>query len=152
MDAVIDSSSLISLAKAGALSLLGHAPFEVVILDVVRAETVDAGLDSSHADSVAIAAAVAQLAVRETATRGISVDAIVLDSAVSAGVLIANDLALGRRARNVGARWLRTADFVVLLAQLERITPPMGRRAVLALADAGRITSDLAHDYLEDLE
>jgi hypothetical protein len=151
VDAVIDSSSLISLAKAGSLSLLGCAPFDVVVLDAVRAETVGAGLAAGLADAAAIATAIADLPVRQTASGTTPVDTVVLGAAVVAGTLIANDLALGRRARNLGARWLRTADLVVLLAKTDRITAPEARRAVLALADAGRITSDLAHDYLEDL-
>lgn len=132
--------------------MLRHSPFEVVVLDAVRAETVDAGLAAGQADASAIATAIVTIAVRETPSGPTPVDAVVLDAAVGAGVLITNDLALGRRARNLGARWLRTADFVVLLARPDRITVPEARRAVLALADAGRITSELAGDYLEDLE
>lgn len=151
MDAVMDSSSLISLAKAGSLTLLRHAPFDIVVLDVVRAETVDAGLAASQPDAAAIATAVSELPVRTTAARTGTVDAVVLDAAVFAGTLVANDLALGRRARNLGAGWLRTADLVVLLVRLERITASVGRRTIVALAESGRITGELAHDYLEDL-
>jgi hypothetical protein len=57
MDAVIDSSSLISLARAGLLPLLRQPFVQPIILDAVRIETVDAGLAGSHPDAVAIEAA-----------------------------------------------------------------------------------------------
>ncbi len=67
------------------------------------------------------------------------------------GFLATNDLALGRRARNVGVAWLRTADLVVLAARSGLSSSEEARNGIVALLAAGRITPQLANDYLEDL-
>src|SRR4051794_25042452 len=95
-----DSSSLISLARSGLLQLLSRVPVEAVILDVVAEESVDAGLAGGHADAAAIEEAIAGF-TRRRADREVSADAAVLAAAREVGTLIANDLALGRRARNL---------------------------------------------------
>jgi len=38
----------------------------------------------------------------------------VLAAALGVGTLVSNDLVLGRRAANLGVRWLRTADLLIL--------------------------------------
>lgn len=151
MDAIIDSSSLISLAHAGLLQILAHSAVQPVILDVVRAEAVDAGLAGGHPDAAAIEAAIVGLQEQEVPRATDAVDAAVLDAARGVGVLVANDLALGRRARNLGVRWLRTADLVVLLVATGALANDEGRRAILALLDSGRITAELSESYLEEL-
>ncbi|MBM4246846.1 MAG: hypothetical protein FJ148_24145 [Deltaproteobacteria bacterium] len=152
MEAVIDASSLISFARAGLLDLLRRVPFDLVLLAEVRAEAVTSGLVSGHADAAAIEAATRPLSVRASkAGSRRPVDAVVVEAATAAGLLIANDLALGRRARNLGAQWLRSADVVVLLADLGRIDRLLARAAVVALRDASRITPELAAAYLDRL-
>jgi len=145
-----DSSSLISLAKSGLLQLLSRVPIEPVILDVVAEECVDAGLARGHADAAAIEEAVAAFP-RRMADRGVSADAAVLAAARGVGTLITNDLALGRRARNLGVRWLRTADLVVLATRTSTIGAGAARDAIVALRDAGRLSHELAVEYLEEL-
>jgi hypothetical protein len=145
-----DSSSLISLARSGLLQLLSRVPVEAVILDVVAEESVDVGLAGGHADAVAIEEALAGLP-RRRSDREVSADAAVLAAARVAGTLVANDLALGRRARNLGVRWLRTADLVVFAYRTSAIGADEGRAAIVALRDAGRLSPELAADYLEEL-
>jgi predicted nucleic acid-binding protein len=152
MDAVIDSSSLISLARAGLLPLLRQPFVQPIILDAVRIETVDAGLAGSHPDAVAIEAATVGWEERKTPPGQSSVDAVVLEASRPVGMLVANDQALGRRARSLGVRWLRTADLVVLLVRTEHIPGEDGRRAVMALRDAGRLTAEMADEYCVELE
>lgn len=151
MDAIVDSSSLISLARAGLLQLLAHTVIRPVVLDAVRAEAVDAGQSGGHPDAAAIEAAIVGVSTKETDADLRSVDAMVLQAAREVGLLVANDLALGRRARNLGVRWLRTADLVLLLVATEALTDDDGRRAILALLDSGRITAELSDAYLEEL-
>lgn len=149
MEAVLDSSFLISLARAGLLDLMQRVPFDLVLLDVVKAEAITSGIASGHADAAAIETATGALAARATGrSAGRPVDAVVVEAAAKVGLLVANDLALGRRARNLGAQWLRTADVVVLLADLGRIELPAARGAIVALRDAQRITTEMADTHL----
>jgi predicted nucleic acid-binding protein len=145
-----DSSSLISLARSGLLQLLSRVPVEAVILDVVAEESVDAGLAGGHADAAAIEEAIAGFP-RRRGDRDVSADAAVLSTARGVGTLVANDLALGRRARNLGVRWLRTADLVVLAYRTSAIPADEGRAAIAALRDAGRLSPELASEYLQEL-
>jgi hypothetical protein len=150
VEAVGDSSFLISLARAGLLALLRRLPFELVWLEAVKRETIDAGLAGGHPDAAAIESATRGLLVRPTGPApAASVDVIVVDAAVRAGLLVSNDLALGRRARNLGAHWLRTADVVVLLNETGGIDKGEARAAIAALRDATRISPDLAGAYLD---
>jgi len=119
-------------------------------LDVVEAESVDAGLARGHADAAAIEGAIAGLK-RRTSGNEESVDAAVLVAARKVGTLVANDLALGRRARNLGVRWLRTADLVVLAARTSVIDAGEARDSIIALREAQRLTPQLAAEYLEEL-
>lgn len=66
-------------------------------------------------------------------------------------MLITNDVALGRRASNLGVGWLRTADLVVVCARLNRITPERGLAALQGLFSSGRITKELLDDYRREL-
>ncbi|MDQ3717064.1 MAG: hypothetical protein M3381_13805, partial [Actinomycetota bacterium] len=59
MRAVIDTSTWISCARAGLLPLVDHCAFDVVTLDVVRAEAVTAGVAGGYADATAVEAALA---------------------------------------------------------------------------------------------
>lgn len=147
---VVDSSSLISLAHSGLLPLLSKLPMEPVIVDVVHAETVESGLAGGHADAAAIETTIAGFP-RRASVAGDLPDVAVLDAARDVGILVANDLALGRRARNLGVRWLRTPDLVVLLARTGRVGGEEARRAITALLESGRITADLAAEYALEL-
>jgi predicted nucleic acid-binding protein len=148
--AVVDSSTLISLAWAGQLQLLVDAPLDLVVPAEVVQETVEEGLDHGYADAAAIGTAVKALATADPAgTR--TVDEAVLKVGRRYGLLITNDLALGRRAANFSVRWLRTADLVVLCVRTGRITADRGGAAVRALRSAGRLTDELARTYLEEL-
>lgn len=150
MDAVIDSSSLISLAWAGQLTLLERMPLSLEVPKRVVEETVTVGLQQGHSDAAAIETAIARLPV-VAAERGATTDEAVLHAAVAAGSLVANDVALGRRASNRGARWLRTADLVVLCVRTGNLDADAGRAAIKALRGAERITSELERSYLEEL-
>ncbi|MDQ3612328.1 MAG: hypothetical protein M4D85_12140 [Actinomycetota bacterium] len=150
MRAVIDTSTWISCARAGLLPLVDHCAFEVVTLDVVRAEAVTAGVAGGYADATAVEAALAGRPVT-VAPAAATPDAAVLQAANEADLLVTNDLALGRRARNMGVAWLRTADLVIVAVRTGGISASEGRSALAALRDAGRITAELAEDYLEDL-
>lgn len=150
MDAVVDSSTLISLAWSGLLTLLGDAPLELAVPDVVYRETVVEGVAHGHPDAAAIEAAVTGLptmTVRETSTA----DQAVLDAAVKVGALLTNDVGLGRRAANLGVRWLRTADLVVLCVRTGRLGAQDGLGALDALYSAGRISEELLIDYRKEL-
>jgi hypothetical protein len=148
--AVIDSSTLISLAWAGLLPLLDDMPLDLVVPAEVIAETVDEGLDHGCADAAAIGAAVKALVTADpVGTR--TVDDAVLTVGRQHGLLVTNDLALGRRAANLSVRWLRTADLVVLCVRTRRMSYDRGRTAIRALRSAGRITDELARTYLEEL-
>ncbi len=147
---VFDSSSLISLARAGLLQVLERMPFDIVLLDVVWDEVVVAGRAGQHADAVALAAVLDQYNRRQ-APSAPSVDDAVLRAAADDGALACNDMTLGRRARNLGARWLRTADLLVLLHRSGRSSRLEAVAGVQALIDSGRITAELGNEYLEVL-
>ncbi|MDP9399310.1 MAG: hypothetical protein M3P96_16475 [Actinomycetota bacterium] len=150
MEAVLDTSSWISLARAGLLPLLERTPIRPVLLDVVHAEAVAAGLAGQHSDAAAIETVAAGLPVVETRPAD-TADAAVLTAARDVGVLVTNDLALGRRAKNVGVLWLRTPDLILLAPRGGEVRTREARHAVLALRAVGRITSGLAASYLEEL-
>ncbi len=147
---VLDTSSLISLAWAGRLPLLSLLPVEPVILDSVFTEAVTQGRTRGHADAAAIESALVDLERIHDEPVG-SVDARVVRAAEQVGTVVANDQALGRRAASCGARWLRTADLVLIGFHTERLSAQSARSAVLALHGAGRLTERLRDEYLEVL-
>lgn len=148
MRAVIDSSSWISLARSGLLDLLHAASVEPVLLDVVRAEIVEEGRRGGHADAAILATAVAAIPVTATQADDLP-DARVLEGARQIGVLIANDLALGRRARSVGISWIRTADLLILGVKKGSMSSADGMAGLRALEASGRISTELAETYEE---
>jgi len=150
--AVVDSSSWISLARAGLLGLLHTVPVEPVLLDVVHAEIVGEGRRGGYADAAALTAAVAPFPVMATKGREGQVDSRVLDVAQDIGVLIANDLALGRRARSLGVAWIRTADLIAVAVRSGSMSSADGIEALNALEASGRITRELADAYREQLK
>jgi hypothetical protein len=148
--AVIDSSTWISLARSGLLPLLSKIPVEPVLIDVVEQETIAEGLAGGHGDAQAIRDAAPPLFV--TASRGpSSTDEAVLLAAIEIGTLVANDVALGRRARSLGVLWLRSADLIVLAVRKGTVGVVEGRRAIQSLLASGRITSELADAYGREL-
>lgn len=157
---VVDTSTLISLAWAGQLELLKHAPVELVVPDEVRQEAVADGLARGYPDAAAIEQAIKTIpdpAPAAAAHAALSasemqpVDHVVLEAGRRNGALLTNDLALGRRAANLGVQWLRTADLVVLCVRTEQVSRNRGVVAIQALHSAGRITAGLLSAYLEEL-
>ncbi len=149
--AVLDSSTLISLARAGLLHLLPSLPVSPILLDVVHEEAVSMGRRLLYADATSIEAALQDMEITGGGSSYAGADAAVLAGAEQVGMLVCNDLTLGRRARNLGVRWLRTADLVIAALQQGTLDADMARGAVVALRDAGRITEDLAYAYLEEI-
>lgn len=147
---MIDTSSLISLARAGLLDVLESCGLRFVLLDVVRIEAVEEGAAKGYADATAIRARIAGWPV-DPVPAARSVDETVLRAAAEVGLVITNDLALGRRARNLGASWLRTADLVLLAAATGGLTREVAAAAIVSLRDAGRLAPVLAGAYLEEL-
>jgi hypothetical protein len=62
-----------------------------------------------------------------------------------------NVLALGRRAANLGVRWLRTADLVILCARAGKLDDDRAVAAPKALHSAGRMTESLLQACREEL-
>ena len=85
------------------------------------------------------------------ACTGGAADTRVLDGALGIGVLIANDLALGRRARSLGVTWVRTADLILLSVKKGSMSAAHGVEGLHALEASGRIASELADSYREQL-
>lgn len=150
MQAVFDSSTLISLAWSGQLSLLQHIPVDPLIIDSVYAETVTDGLDSGHPDAAAIESALQVTERRRDPASG-TVDEMVVAAAQEVGVVVTNDAVIGRRAATVGARWLRTADLFILALANETIDRDVCRAAIEALYGTGRITEALRTAYLKEM-
>ncbi len=151
MRAVIDSSSWISLARAGLLDVLAAVPVEPILLDVVHAEIVDEGRRGGYADAAALTAAMEAIPVVPTQRRQGPVDSAVLNAAETVGMLVANDLALGRRARSLGIAWIRTADLIILAVRSRSMSSSVGLEALTALEACGRVTPELADAYREQL-
>lgn len=147
---VLDTSTLISLAWSGQLGVLTRAPIELVVPDVVRQEAVDSGHAAGYPDAAAIDAAIGGLGTISTQA-ATTTDQAVLSAGVDVGTLVTNDLALGRRAANLGARWLRTADLILLCMGSGSLSADDGRAALGALHAAGRLTPTLLASYLEAL-
>lgn len=148
---MFDSSTLISLARSGLLPLLDRLQVDIVLLDVVWDEVVVAGQAGQYADAVAIAAVLERYA-RRSAPSAHTVDDAVLLAAAEDGTLVCNDLTLGRRARNLGTRWLRTADLIVLLHRSGEASRIEATAGIEALIGAGRVTAELGIEYLEALQ
>jgi len=135
------------MARAGLLGVLRAAAVEPVLLDVVHTEIVEEGRRGGHADAAALSSAVAGIAPTSTGRGKAAVDARVLEGAQVVGVLVANDLALGRRARSLGVAWIRTADLIVIAVQNGSMSLIEGTEALQALVSSGRITRELADGY-----
>lgn len=155
MRIAVDSSTLISLAWAGQLELLSHTPIPLVVPSEVRQETVIDGLARGYPDAAAIEQALKTVS-DPTEEAGNPADIHPVDHAVLKagrrhGALLTNDLALGRRAANLGVQWLRTADLVVLCVRTSKVSSQRGIAALKALHGAGRITESLLNAYLEEL-
>ncbi|MDN5861333.1 MAG: hypothetical protein L0H84_22250, partial [Pseudonocardia sp.] len=58
---------------------------------------------------------------------------------------------LGRRAANLGVRWLRTADLVSVCVRVGAMSVERGVAALHALHSAGRITETVRDEFLEEL-
>lgn len=156
VEAVIDSSSLISLARAGQLELLRSLPISVLVLDCVYVESVEDGRAHGHPDAAAIEHAVGATtriagAGSDATVHGATVDDLVVSAGARHGAVISNDQALGRRVKNLGGRWLRTADLVILAARSGQIEPMRAEGAIRALRATGRITDELCDAYIEEL-
>lgn len=151
----MDSSTLISLAWAGQLELLSHAPIPLIVPNEVWQETVTEGLARGHPDAAAIEQVIktipSPIPEPDRPAESYPVDHAVLEAGRLHGALATNDLALGRRAANLGVQWLRTADLVVLCIRTSTVSSDRGVAALRALRHAGRITEDLLNAYLEDL-
>lgn len=155
MRIAVDSSTLISLAWAGQLELLSRTPIPLIVLPEVRHETVTEGLARGYPDAAAIEQAIktfpSPTPEDDRPAGSHPVDHAVLEAGRRHGALATNDLALGRRAANLGVQWLRTADLVVLCVRTSTVGKDRGVTALRALRNAGRITGELLDAYLEDL-
>jgi predicted nucleic acid-binding protein len=151
----VDSSTLISLAWAGQLELLSRTPVPLIVPTEVRHETVAEGLARGYPDAAAIEQAIKTIPSPATEldrpADSHPIDHAVLEAGRVHGALATNDLALGRRAANLGVQWLRTADLVVLCVRTSTVSKGRGVAALRALRSAGRLTEDLLNAYLEDL-
>lgn len=150
MAAVVDTSTLISLAWSGWLRIVELSPVELVVPEAVHREAVTDGVAAGYPDASAIQTAIGPLSVLPP-TAETTVDQIVLAAAVEAGTVLTNDLALGRRASNLGVRWLRTADLIVLCVRAGKLERDGGRSALRALHSAGRLTPEMLADYLVEV-
>lgn len=146
----MDTSTLISLAWAGWLRIVPLSPLELVVPEAVRKEAVTDGVDAGYPDASAIETAIGPLPVLPSTSED-TVDQTVLAAALEVGALVTNDMALGRRANNLGAHWLRTADLVVLCVRAERLSAESGRSALRALHSAGRLSAEMLAEYLEEV-
>lgn len=151
MQVVVDSSTLISLAWSGRLDLLELSPLELLVPSEVQVETVTNGLAHGYPDAAAIEGAIKQLGSMPPVGQS-RVDDAVLQAGRTIGALLSNDVALGRRAANLGVLWLRTADLVVVCVRAGRLHTVQGVAALLALHSAGRITDRLLDAYREELQ
>lgn len=155
MRIAVDSSTLVSLAWAGQLELLSHTPLPLIVPYEVRHETVTEGLARGYPDAAAIEQAIKAIPSPtpdpDRPAGSHPIDHAVLEAGRTHGALATNDLALGRRAANLGVQWLRTADLVLLCVRTSTIDKDRGVAALKALRSAGRLTEDLLHAYLEDL-
>jgi hypothetical protein len=146
---VVDSSTLISLARSGNVGLLADSRLDVAIPDVAWDETVITGVAAGYRDAGVIEERLAHLPRLPSVQKR---DAGVLEAAIGADALVCDDIALGRRARSLGTPWLRTPDLVLLVVRLGEIDAPEGRSSIIALREAGRLDDATARSYLGELE
>ncbi len=122
-----------------------------MVPEAVQREAVTDGVASGYPDASAIQTAIGPpLSVLPRIVAN-TVDQMVLAAAVEAGTVLTNDLALGRRASNLGVRWLRTADLIVLCVRAGRLEKDSGRSALRALNSAGGLTAEMLADYLVEV-
>lgn len=130
----MDSSALITLARANALSLLRLWSGEIWTIHEVYRETVDAGLVKGYSDAIAIQKCFRDEVIRLRQPRrrerlsGISLtDALVilLAEELHAAYLLVNDHALLRRAEEHGVPARFTAEYIKQLHEERAVS---GRR------------------------
>ena len=76
---------------------------------------------------------------------------MVVRAAQGVGTVVTNDIALGRRARTLGCRWLPTADLFLLGQRTSTLEDRACRAGIEALHRTGRITLELRDAYMEEL-
>lgn len=147
---VADSSTLISLAKIGAIGLLdGLAP--IACPQDVFEETVVEGAARGFADSLMIRKAFDRKTLVATAA-GIGsakTDEKVLEMARhSKAILLCNDVKLGRNAQAAGILVLGSPDVCLLKKETGEVNEDEYRKLIRKLVEKKRLTKETAEKYL----
>jgi hypothetical protein len=154
---VVDSSSLVTLARCGAVGLLELWPNPVVTVQEVYRETVEVGSSKGYADAAAIREAfgLGRIAIRPVAgderTGGMgAVDWLVLQLAqeTPGSEILANDHPLLRKAEQRGLPAFYTAEFVWELGRMGRLRPVRRDALLRDFVAEGRYTEDFMNAFL----
>ena len=154
---VVDSSALITLAHANALSLLQLRPGDVWTIPEVYMETVEMGLARGYPDAMAIQKCFRDDVIRLRQPRrreqlsGISLtDALVilLAEELHAVFLLVNDHALLRRAEQYGVPARFTAEYVKQLHEEHVVSGRRMARLFQVFLENGRYSEEFLNALL----
>lgn len=147
---VIDSSSLVSLIKAGLEVFLKRGGKVFFTVPEVFEEVVAEGLRRGSLDAVAARKLFDDGTIKiEGLRKSRNVDENVVELAVRTGsVVLANDTKLARKALARGAGTLSSAAFCALLFESRLISSAEFKEAVRSLVEKRRLSADNAEKFL----
>ncbi len=153
---VVDSSALITLAGADALSLFGYWQGAIWTIPEVYSETVDAGIAKGYPDAGAIQQCFVENVIRIKEPRnserltGLSLAdsrVVLLAGEMNASCLLVNDHALLKRSEHHGIPARFTAEFVKELHEKQAIS----RRRMIRLFEAFLQRQRYSEEFLNAL-
>lgn len=156
IECVVDSASLVSLAKSGLENYLGRLDWALLTVEEVFEEVVELGLQKGFLDALKAKRLFDDETIRiarESPIKhrqgGSTDDRVVRLAMEKRAVMLTNDVKLARKALAAGVEVLGSADICLLLKEKKRISREEFETAIARLVENQRLSDKNAEKYLE---